>query len=93
VSLTHTWKATTAADNVCYYIEVYNGVTLIGSHGSTAAPIACNTGTMATDSVSLPEAASVSNANAVTIKLFAKSSGTRRSSHDLLRLEVTYSLQ
>jgi hypothetical protein len=93
VTLTHTWKAATALDNVCYYVEVYNGATLIGTHGSSGTPIACNTGTMATDAISLPEAATVANANAVTIKMYMKSSGLKKSSHDLLQLGVTYSLR
>ena len=92
LTLTHTWRSATAGDTVCYYVEVYNGAVLLGTHGSAATPLSCNTGTMATDSISLPEAASVANANAVTIKLYARSSGSRRSWHDLLRLEATYSL-
>ncbi len=91
VTLTHTWRAATSGDTVCYYFEVYNGATLLGTHGSSASPVSCNTGTLATDTISLPEAASVTNANAVTIKLYAKSSGSRKSSHDLLQLGVTYS--
>ena len=92
VSLTHTWKAATAADNVCYYFEVYNGATLLGTHGSSGTPVACNTGTMATDVISLPEATTVAMANAVTIKMYVKSSGLRKSSHDLVQLGITYSL-
>lgn len=92
VTFIHTWKAANAGDSICNYFEVYNGVTLIGTHGSASVPVACHTTTMTTDTVSMPEVATVANANAVTIKLYAKSSATRRSNHDLVRLDITYSL-
>jgi hypothetical protein len=92
VSLVHTWKSATTA-SACYYFEVYNGAVLLGTHGSSGSPVSCNTGTMATDTISLPEATAVADANAVTVKLYAKSAGSRKTNHDLLRLDITYSLQ
>jgi signal peptidase len=93
VTLTHTWKGSAAGKNFCYFIQVYNATTLLGSHGSSSAPYQCdNTATYVTDTISPPEAASVANANAVTIKLYAWDANTGKSSQDLLQLAVTYSL-
>ena len=36
------YRATASGHNACYYLEVYSGATLIGTHGSSAAPLSCN---------------------------------------------------
>ena len=93
VTLTHTWKGSTNGYNFCYFIQVYNGSTLLGAHGSSSSPYHCDsTASWVTDTISLPEAASVANANAVTVKLYGWNAALNKSSHDLLGLAVTYSL-
>src|SRR4029079_10481201 len=42
VSLDYTYKSNTAGDTSCWYAEIYNGTTLIGTHGSTGTPVSCN---------------------------------------------------
>jgi hypothetical protein len=93
VTLTHTWKGSAVGKALCYFIEVYNGSTLLGSHGSSGSPYRCDsTAAYVTDTIALPEAATVANANAVTVRLYAWDANTKKSSHDQLRLAVTYSL-
>ena len=80
-----------AGGTTCYYIEVYAGATLIGSHGSSGAPLSCNAGTtFATDSVSLPEVNSASRANTVRIRVYVRNSVAGKSEHSLATLGVTY---
>jgi hypothetical protein len=82
------------ADTVCWYMEVYNGAALIGTHGSSGAPISCKTGnaTYQTDNVPMPEVSSVAAANNLLIKIYMKDSGTRRSQIDLAQANLNYSL-
>ena len=63
-SFIHSYRSVTAGDNACWYFEVYNGATLIGTHGSAASPVSCNaTGSFVTDTVSVPEIDTVAEAN------------------------------
>jgi len=53
VTLTHTWKGSTAGKNFCYFIQVYNGATLLGAHGSSSSPYHCDsTAAWVTDTIS-----------------------------------------
>jgi hypothetical protein len=91
-TLTHTYRSARNGSNLCYYFEVYDGATLVGSHGSTGSDVSCNSSnaTWVTDTVPLPEVNSVSRANNMVIKLYAKSSAPARGSeHD--RVHVTFS--
>ena len=36
------YKSATAGNTACWYFEVYNGATLIGTHGSSTTPVSCN---------------------------------------------------
>jgi hypothetical protein len=93
VSLDHTYKAATALDTACWYVEVYNGSTLIGTHGSSGSPVSCNsTVNYAADSVSLPEVDTTTEANNLVVKVFMSVTGNRKSLSDLLRVRMTYSL-
>jgi VCBS repeat-containing protein len=75
----------------CYYIEVRSGGSLIGSHGSSSAPISCNSGTsFVNDTVALPEVNSAAYANSLTIRLFVRNSAAGRSEHSLATLGVEY---
>jgi hypothetical protein len=87
------YKSATAGDQTCWYVEVYNGATLIGTHGSSGSPVSCNSTTAyVTDPVSLPEVSSVSIANAVVLKVYMKNSGSRKASFDLVQLDLNYYL-
>lgn len=91
-TLTHTYRSARNGSSLCYYFEVYDGATLAGSHGSTSSDVSCNSSnsTWVTDTVPLPEVDTVSEANNMVIKLYAKSSAPARGSeHD--RVHVTFS--
>jgi hypothetical protein len=36
------YKSATGGDTTCWYFEVYDGATLIGTHGSSGTPVSCN---------------------------------------------------
>jgi hypothetical protein len=92
VKFNRTWHSSAAA-NVCYYINVYSGATLIGTHGS-GSQISCNssTSTWNSDSTTLSEVASVADANQIYIRVYGKSTSGQRSVDDLSSITVTYYL-
>jgi hypothetical protein len=91
----HSYRSTSSGTQTCWYFEVYQGTTLLATHGSSAAPVSCNSGTtFVTDTVSLPEVNSAARANNVVIRIYASNNGTanqRKTDHDLAALSVTYS--
>ena len=87
------YESSTAGDTTCWYFEVYNGATLIGTHGSSGTPISCNaTASFVTDTVSIPELNTPAAANNVVLKIFMKNSGARKANIDLAQLDVNYYL-
>ena len=82
----------TVGDNACWYFEVYNGATLIGTHGSTASPVSCNnTGSFVTDTVSVPEVDTVAEANNAVVKVYMKISTNKgKTLHDRATLTINY---
>lgn len=87
------YRPTASGHNACYYIDVYASGTLIGTHGSTANPVSCNsTTTYQPDSVDLPEINTPARANSVSVKLYywISGGGTRTTDHDLGQLVVNY---
>ena len=87
------YKSNTAGNTMCWYFEVYNGATLIGTHGSSAAPVSCNATTAyVTDLVSVPEVNTVAEANAVVLKVYMRNSGSRKASVELVQLDLGYYL-
>jgi hypothetical protein len=91
----HAYKSNTSGTDTCWYFEVYNGATLIGTHGSTSAPVSCNsTSSFVTDTISLPEVDSVAEANSVVIRVYAKNDAgppaSRKSQHDLATVKIDY---
>jgi hypothetical protein len=87
------YKSNTSGDTACWYFETYNGTTLLGSHGSSASPQSCNaTTSYSTDHVTLAELTNVADANALTVKAYAKESGSRKLQVDLVQLNLTYYL-
>ena len=54
-SIDHSYRSQTSGDTTCWYFEVYNGPTLIGTHGSAGSPISCNSTTSyVSENVSAP---------------------------------------
>ncbi|MDQ2965581.1 MAG: Ig-like domain-containing protein, partial [Chloroflexota bacterium] len=89
----HEYRSAAAGDTTCYYFEVYHGATLLATHGSAGSPVSCNaTTTYASDAVALPEVDTVAEADNVSIKLFVRNSGGRKSQHKTATLGVDYSL-
>jgi hypothetical protein len=87
------YKSNTAGDTTCWYFELYNGGTLIGTHGSSGTPISCNaTASFVTDTVSIPELNTPAAANNVVLKIYMKNSGGRKANIDLAQLDVNYYL-
>jgi hypothetical protein len=85
------YRPTTTGRNACWYFEVYSGATLIGTHGSSAAPISCNsTATYTTETISLPEVNTAARANGLIVKTYYKLSAGSKTDHDLGQLTVTY---
>lgn len=90
---TLTFRPATAGTNLCYYLAVYNGATLLATHGSSGSPIACNSAaTFSTSVVSLPEINTVSLANNTQIRIYMRSSVAGGSQIDVATLGVGYSL-
>jgi hypothetical protein len=87
------YRATTSGHTACFYFEVYSGATRIGTHGSSAAPVSCNsTTTFTSDSVPLPEINTPALANGAIVKLYFSVSGNnpRTADLDLGQLSVNY---
>jgi hypothetical protein len=93
VQLQFAYKSATAGDTTCWYVEVYNGATLIATHGSSASPVSCNaTSSYVTDTVPLPEVTTAAIANNVVLKVYMRNSGARKASIELTQLDVNYYL-
>jgi hypothetical protein len=87
------YKSSTAGDTTCWYFEVYNGATLIGTHGSSGTPVSCNaTASYVTDTVSIPELNTVAAANALVLKVYMRNSGSRKASFELIQVDLGYYL-
>ena len=92
VSFKHSYNSANNGANVCYYFEVYSGTTLLGAHGTTAAPVSCTSSNTVwqTDSVALPEVTTVAAANSLAVKLYVNRNNSGKSRHDLAQLQLTY---
>jgi hypothetical protein len=88
-----TWHSSAAGVNVCYYINVYSGATLIGTHGS-GSQISCNNSTTVwtNDSTPLAEVTSATDANQLTIRVYEKATANAKSVDDLVSVTLTYYL-
>ena len=77
--------------SACWYLEVLQGTTVIGTHGSAAAPISCTSGnSYRTDTVPLPEINSPARANGAVLKVYVRSTTGRSSEHDQAELTIDY---
>jgi hypothetical protein len=87
------YKSATAGDTTCWYVEVYNGTTLIGTHGSSGTPVSCNaTTSYVTDPVSVPELNTAAAANNLVLKVYMRNSGARKASIELVQVDLNYYL-
>ena len=77
--------------SACWYFQVLQGTTVIGTHGSTASPISCTSGgSYRTDTVSLPEINSPARANGVVLRVYVRSSTGHSTEHDQANLTINY---
>jgi hypothetical protein len=87
------YKSATNGDTTCWYFEVYDGATLIGTHGSTGTPVSCNaTTSYVTNTVSIPEVDTVAEANSLVLKAYLRNSGSRKASIELVQVDLSYYL-
>ena len=87
------YKSATNGDTTCWYFEVYNGATLIGTHGSSGTPVSCNaTTSYVTNTVSIPEVGTVAEANSLVLKAYVRNSGSRKASIELVQVDLSYYL-
>jgi hypothetical protein len=92
-SFTLSFRPTTNGRNLCFYFEVYDGAALVATHGSSGAPVACNsTTTFTTTTTPLPEMTTVSGANNAVIRVYLRSTAAGTSRIDQARLLPAYSL-
>jgi hypothetical protein len=92
-TLTLSLRANTAGRNLCLYVAVYSGTTLLATHGSSGSPSICNsTTTDTTLTLSLPEITTAAQANAVQIRVYGDSNAAGKSIFDQATLAVGYSL-
>ena len=90
VSFRHSYRSATTGQT-CYYVEVYSGGTLLGTHGSATNPVSCNAGTTwVTDSIPLPEVTTAAQANNLTVRVYVRNSGGLKSQDDLDALTIAY---
>ena len=89
----HAYRSATAGDTTCWYAEIYSGTTLLATKGSSASPISCNaTTSYVTDTVSIPEVDTGTEASNLRIRIYARNTGSRKSQHDLIAFDATWGL-
>ena len=92
-SFKYTYKSQNAADTTCYYFEVYDGSTLLVTHGSTSSDVDCNaTTSYETITTAIDEVDTPAKANNLVVKLYSKVSGNRRTLTDGVQVDITYGL-
>jgi hypothetical protein len=90
-SFLHRFRRSGGGGSACWYLQVLQGTTVIGTHGSAASPISCTSGgSYRTDTVSLPEINSPARANAVVLKIYLRSSTGRSTDLDQSNLTINY---
>lgn len=90
VSFKHSYRSATSGQS-CYCFEVYSGATLLGTHGSAANPVSCNSATTyVTDSTALPEVTTAAQANNLTVRVYVRNGGGLKTQDDLDTLTISY---
>lgn len=91
-TFTHTYKDQDGG-SACYYLEVYAGAAVVGTHGSAAAPYCNNTAAYITDTIALPEVGTPAIANSLVLRLYTwNSGGIRRTQHDQASVTLSWYL-
>ncbi len=85
----HSYRSDTTGTTSVYY-EVYDGTTLLGSHGSSSSPYSSATTAFVTDTIPLPEVTTAAQVDGLIVRVYARNSSSRRSVHDLATVSVTY---
>ena len=90
-SFLHRFRRSGGGGSACWYLQVLQGTTVIGTHGSATSPISCTSGnSYRNDTVSLPEINSPARANGVVLRVYVRSSTGRSSEHDQANLTINY---
>jgi hypothetical protein len=91
VTFNHTYRSN-GGGTTCYYFDVLADSKVIDTHGSADKPVSCNESSSkdVTDTVSLPEVKTVSEANSLAIQLYVQNSSSEKSDHDLATVTITY---
>ena len=90
-SFLHRFRRSGGGGSACWYVQVFQGTTVIGTCGSAASPISCTSGgSYRTDTVSLPEINSPARANGVVLRVYVRSSTGRGTEHDQANLTINY---
>jgi hypothetical protein len=91
----YSYRPNTNGHNICWFFETYNGAALLAAHGSSGAPISCDSTSadLTTDTVAIPEV-TVADLNNLVIRVYhwRAGGGTGRSWTDFVRLDVNYHL-
>ncbi len=90
-SFLHRFRRSGGGGSACWYLQVLQGTTVIGTHGSATSPISCTSGnSYRNDTVSLPEINSPALANGVVLRVYVRSSTGRSTEHDQANLTINY---
>ncbi len=91
-SLSQAYSSAKKNSTTCYYLAIYSGTSLIGTHGSGASPLSCNDSdtSWVTDEVPLEEVTTPAQANDLRVRLYVSNSKSQQSRHDLATLQLTY---
>jgi fibronectin-binding autotransporter adhesin len=93
-TINFSYRSLDGAGTLCYYIETYDGATLLATHGSATSPISCNSGSSyAVDSIDLGEIDSADAADNLTIRIYMRDSAGSRSQINGAVLGIDYSVQ
>jgi hypothetical protein len=95
-ALTFVYKASagTSGAGLCYYVDVFQGTTLLATHGSGSSAYSCNTSSTnyVTSTVSLTEVDSAAKADALDVKIYMWSASALKTNVDQGQLTVNYYL-
>jgi predicted ribosomally synthesized peptide with SipW-like signal peptide len=95
-TLTFVYKASAATSGagLCYYVDVFQGTTLLATHGSGSSAYSCNTSSTnyVTSTVSLTEVDSAAKADALDVKIYMWSATSVTSNVDQGQLTLNYYL-
>lgn len=92
-TLTHSYRTSTAAGQLCNYVEVYAGANLIETIGGPGSDVSCASGNTQnrTDTLALGSVNTPARANSLSVRVYYRRIGTNtRSREDRVRLTLEY---